>query len=142
MVAVARWLGPSPVVTLPAPPGEYLLELVANGTSVHQQIVTLPAAGEVAVDVPVPVGLRCVFEARLPGGDRCTWMRWLVQGDGARREMMSGPRGPGERRIWRVAAQLPPGRYRVQAIADCGERGDGEFEVAAGSTGPFVLTLR
>lgn len=142
MVAVARWLGPSTNVTMPAPQGEYLLELFARGTSIHQQRVTLTAAGEVVVDVPVPTGLRCVFEARLPGGDESTWMRWLVRGDGGEREMMTGPRAAGERRTWRVAAQLQPGRHRLQAIADNGMRGECEFEVAEGNLGPFVVMLR
>ncbi|MBL8751715.1 MAG: carboxypeptidase regulatory-like domain-containing protein [Planctomycetes bacterium] len=142
MVAVARWLGPSLVVTMPAPAGEYVLEVTANGASVHQERVALPPAGQVEVGVPLPTGQRCTLQARFPGGDACTWMQWRLRDGDGERTLVMGPRLPGERRTWQLAVHLRPGRCHVEAIADRGGRGVAEIVVGPDATGPFVVTLQ
>ena len=142
MVAVARWLGAPTTVTMPAPPGDYLLSIAMGGSLVHQQRVTLPSAATVAVAIPLPSGVRCTFEARLPAGEDCTWLRWRVVGEPGERELCNGPRKPGERLVWRAAMHLPKGDYRVVATSDRGQRGELVVRVGDDSAGPFVLNLR
>jgi RNA polymerase sigma-70 factor (ECF subfamily) len=130
MTAVARWNAPGDTVHLPTPAADCVLSLFDGGVIVFQQRLCLAPGAVEEVHAPPASSTRFHAVMRTAEPNNGTAIVWRIQGHGVDWRGHSQPRQPGRRMQWQLAAAVPPGRYRLTATADTGERADVELDVA------------